>query len=381
MGDVRRFTLNWDYYYFGVWPIHISWVSLDITNISFTTPWETVQLTATATPWDAVETPSFSWSSSDTSIATVDSNGLVTCVTPWECIITVTVAPWGFTATCEVSPVIEYDVDFLLVWGWGAGGRWYWSGAWWGWAWGVMYCLWETVCSWNYNIVIWDWGIWRADKCIWEEVSWCNSQFGNWVAYWGWGWGGKQTSYLGCYWWDWWSWGGGSASCAWLIHWGCWCLWQGNSGGNWYISLSWAWGWWGWYWWAWCNGICCSLSMNSYWWDWWDWLTSSISWQSVIYAAWWGWGGKCWGGNSTWGGCGRWGGNDNWYDAICYWSWWGGGYTLCSSYCCKWWDWYQWIFILRYPSSCGYNISWGCKYECSGYCIHCFTEDGTLCFK
>lgn len=75
-------------------------ISLDKSSISLKTVWQTEQLTATLTPADS--TSSVSWSSSNTSIATVSSTWLVTCVTPWTCTITATTDN-GLTATCSVS--------------------------------------------------------------------------------------------------------------------------------------------------------------------------------------------------------------------------------------------------------------------------------------
>lgn len=62
---------NWDYYYFGDAPQHLSWVTLDKSSITLTTPWQTEYLNATIIPEDPVEDVTLNWSSSDTSIATV----------------------------------------------------------------------------------------------------------------------------------------------------------------------------------------------------------------------------------------------------------------------------------------------------------------------
>lgn len=62
---------NWDYYYFGDAPQHLSWVTLDKSSITLTTPWQTEYLSATIIPEDPVEDVTLNWSSSDTSIATV----------------------------------------------------------------------------------------------------------------------------------------------------------------------------------------------------------------------------------------------------------------------------------------------------------------------
>lgn len=76
-------------------------IELDRNSISLTTIWQTVQLTATVEPEDAPRRNVISWTSSDTTIATVDTSWLVTCVTPWECTITATTVN-GLTASCSV---------------------------------------------------------------------------------------------------------------------------------------------------------------------------------------------------------------------------------------------------------------------------------------
>ena len=83
-------------------------ISLDKSSISLTTVGQTSQITATLTPADS--TSKITWSSSNTSIATVSQSWLVTCVTPWSCTITATTNNW-LTATCSVtaSTIIYYD--------------------------------------------------------------------------------------------------------------------------------------------------------------------------------------------------------------------------------------------------------------------------------
>lgn len=61
-----------------------------------------------------------------------------------------------------------------------------------------------------------------------------------------------------------------------------------------------------------------------------------------------------------------------WCDATYYW-WW--GWWGSNTY---WWNWCQWIFIIRYPTACNYCISWGTKYTCWDYTIHCFTSSWPL---
>lgn len=80
-------------------------ISLDKSSISLNTIWQTVQLTATLTP--SVCDDTITWTSSDNTIATVNSSWLVTCVTPWECTITATTVN-GLTASCSVMPSMEY---------------------------------------------------------------------------------------------------------------------------------------------------------------------------------------------------------------------------------------------------------------------------------
>lgn len=75
-------------------------ISLDRSSINLETVGQTEQLTATLTPPDS--TSKVSWTSSNTSIATVSSNWLVTCVTPWTCTITATTDNW-LTAICGVT--------------------------------------------------------------------------------------------------------------------------------------------------------------------------------------------------------------------------------------------------------------------------------------
>lgn len=65
-------------------------------------PLETLQLTTTIVPEDAVDR-SVTWSSSDESVATVDANGLVSAVADGTASITVTTNDRGLTASCEIT--------------------------------------------------------------------------------------------------------------------------------------------------------------------------------------------------------------------------------------------------------------------------------------
>lgn len=79
----------------------VSGVSLDNSSISLTVG-GTQTLTATVTPADALD-KSVTWSSSNTSVATVSSNGVVTAKDVGNATITVTTNDGGKTATCAVT--------------------------------------------------------------------------------------------------------------------------------------------------------------------------------------------------------------------------------------------------------------------------------------
>ena len=71
---------------------------------------ETVQLIATVTPGNTLDKKVI-WSSSDSSVATVDANGLVTAVSNGTVIITATTEEGGKTATTKVTVNIPSDSD------------------------------------------------------------------------------------------------------------------------------------------------------------------------------------------------------------------------------------------------------------------------------
>ncbi len=82
--------------------------SIHVTGVSFENDTETIEqndtitLNPIVTPANATNT-SVTWESSDTSIATVNSNGVVTGVMPGEATITVTTEDGSFTATCVIT--------------------------------------------------------------------------------------------------------------------------------------------------------------------------------------------------------------------------------------------------------------------------------------
>ena len=140
-------------------------ITLDKSSISLNTAWQTEQITATLTP--SICDKTITWTSSDTSVATVSSTGLVTCVTPWTATITATTVN-GLTATCGVA-------------------------AWWSpWA----NTIWYYKMDWNLNDSSWkgnnltigvtptfenNWlktGYWYKSSFIWDKVTF-NFRFNN----------------------------------------------------------------------------------------------------------------------------------------------------------------------------------------------------------
>ena len=81
--------------------IPVTGVSLDKTSLSLNVG-KTATLTATVTPSNATD-KSVSWKSSNTSVATVSSSGVVTGVKAGSATITVTTNDGGKTATCAVT--------------------------------------------------------------------------------------------------------------------------------------------------------------------------------------------------------------------------------------------------------------------------------------
>lgn len=81
--------------------VSVTDVSINQTTVSLEQA-ETKQLTATITPTNATNN-SVTWSSGNNSIATVDTNGLVTAITEGNATITVTTNDGSFTADCEVT--------------------------------------------------------------------------------------------------------------------------------------------------------------------------------------------------------------------------------------------------------------------------------------
>lgn len=81
--------------------ISVESVSLDHTSLTIAKD-ATAQLTATVLPENA-SIPAVTWSSSDETVATVSSEGLVTGIKAGSATITVTTIDGGLTATCDVT--------------------------------------------------------------------------------------------------------------------------------------------------------------------------------------------------------------------------------------------------------------------------------------
>ena len=105
--------------------VHVTGVSVSPSTASVEVG-STQQLTETVTPSNATD-KSVTWSSSDTSVATVDGSGLVTAVSAGSATITVTTTDGSYTATSAitVTPVVltdyipastmEVGKDYLIV--------------------------------------------------------------------------------------------------------------------------------------------------------------------------------------------------------------------------------------------------------------------------
>lgn len=81
--------------------VPVTGIALNYTSTTVDNP-GTRQLTATITPSNAAN-KSITWSSSNTAVATVDSNGLVTGVSLGSAVIKATTVDGGFAASCNVT--------------------------------------------------------------------------------------------------------------------------------------------------------------------------------------------------------------------------------------------------------------------------------------
>jgi len=117
---LKKLTFWWNSYYFwsitsssSSWwtTVAVTWVSLSSNSLAFNGLGQTSQLAATIIPSNATNT-NVTWSSSNTSVATVSSSWLVTTVAGWNATITVTTSDGWHTATCAVT----VSVGCFLKW-------------------------------------------------------------------------------------------------------------------------------------------------------------------------------------------------------------------------------------------------------------------------
>lgn len=93
--------------------VPVTGVTLDRSALAMNTG-DTVKLTATVEPSNA-DDKTVSWSSDDTSVATVSSNGTVTAVGAGTATITVTTTDGDYTATCDVTVTEPVEGDAVEV--------------------------------------------------------------------------------------------------------------------------------------------------------------------------------------------------------------------------------------------------------------------------
>ena len=94
----------------------VTGISLDKTSVTLNTT-DTYTLVANVDPIDA-SNKSVTWNSSDTALATVDENGVVTGIKAGTATITVTTVDGDFAATCAVTvlqPVTGISLDKTSV--------------------------------------------------------------------------------------------------------------------------------------------------------------------------------------------------------------------------------------------------------------------------
>ena len=110
-------TINDNTVHFNPLIIRVNGVTLNENSIEINEG-DTQLLVATITPNDATD-KSITWATSNSNVATVDSNGLVTTVGDGNCTITVTTNDGGHTAQCSVtvvSPYVDLDLPSGTLW-------------------------------------------------------------------------------------------------------------------------------------------------------------------------------------------------------------------------------------------------------------------------
>ena len=102
-GNTSATTLNNAFYsFYGITPtVSVTGVSISNSSASLTVG-GTKQLSATVSPSNATN-KSVTWTSSNTSVASVSSSGLVTAKAPGNATITVKTSDGGYTSSCSVT--------------------------------------------------------------------------------------------------------------------------------------------------------------------------------------------------------------------------------------------------------------------------------------
>ncbi len=100
--------------------IHVSSVSLSRSSYTFTVRGESMTLSTTVSPGNATY-PNVRWSSSDSSVATVDGSGTVRVVANGSCTITATAD--GVSASCQITAALP-PPPVVIILDPGHGGKW-----------------------------------------------------------------------------------------------------------------------------------------------------------------------------------------------------------------------------------------------------------------
>lgn len=147
--------------------IHVSGITLDKSSVTLNSWGESIQLSATITPLNALENRVV-WSSSDKDVALVSSTGLVMGVGAGETTITASSGDGGFTASCLVTVNLPEAVDL------GLGVKW------------ATCNLCETgfVSSPLQNGDYYAWGeTERKNEYNWSTYKWCNGSYNSLTKY------------------------------------------------------------------------------------------------------------------------------------------------------------------------------------------------------
>lgn len=146
----------------------ISSIELDKSAIYFSQVWDTEQITATYLPVSAFD--GLTWSSSNTSVATVSQSWLVTCVSLGNCTITCSAQRWDVSATCDVVKVTEVTMTNTWYYQWASYAS-------------LSETLFTALATWYYHIT-WQfyanqsssWATWATHSLSWwTKISWVDS--------------------------------------------------------------------------------------------------------------------------------------------------------------------------------------------------------------